>query len=230
MSTSRHPDESRVGLKTIEPTSGGVMVSKLVYRTFKSELDSHWVPQSCGPVLHLSKKLSKLQFRIGPHGQRGPVQEFVLPSARQVHTITHCCLSGSYRAMNLQRPVLNEVMLIWKINIKPFNKFWRKSFHKIQRQHLYVCIRFCFVWKLSQMKYMKIWKIWRNFKTCQKRYFRPIKKCLCNAYFDCHFEENLIRHLLPISPLLDAASDTNFFLQLMISQIKNIVSSTITNK
>ena len=37
-------------------TSGGVMVSKVDKQTYTSEFDSHWVPNSCGLVLHLSKK------------------------------------------------------------------------------------------------------------------------------------------------------------------------------
>ena len=36
------------------------MNSKLDYKTFTSELESHWMPHSYGLVLHLSKVLSKL--------------------------------------------------------------------------------------------------------------------------------------------------------------------------
>ena len=43
--------------------SGGVMVSMLDEQTYTSEFDSHWVPHSCGLVLHLSKKLSKLNLK-----------------------------------------------------------------------------------------------------------------------------------------------------------------------
>ncbi len=37
----------------------GVMVSKLDSQTYSSVFKSHWVPLSCGFVLHLSKKFNK---------------------------------------------------------------------------------------------------------------------------------------------------------------------------
>ena len=43
-------------------TSGGAMVSMLDEQTYTSEFNSHWVPNSCCLVLHLSKKLSKLAW------------------------------------------------------------------------------------------------------------------------------------------------------------------------
>ena len=58
-----HMDEQRQD-DQFEPTynsSGGVMVSMLDQQTYTSEFDSHWVSHSCGLVLHLSKKLSKLK-------------------------------------------------------------------------------------------------------------------------------------------------------------------------
>ncbi len=47
---------------TVLGTSSGVMVSKLDWQTYTSEFESHWVPHSYGLVLHLSKKLSKLNY------------------------------------------------------------------------------------------------------------------------------------------------------------------------
>ena len=41
----------------MQGTSGGVMFSKVDQQTYTSEFDSHWVPNSCGLVLHLSKSL-----------------------------------------------------------------------------------------------------------------------------------------------------------------------------
>ena len=40
--------------------SVGIMVSKLVWQTYGSELESHWVAHSFGLVPHLDRKLSKL--------------------------------------------------------------------------------------------------------------------------------------------------------------------------
>ena len=42
-----------------EGSWGGVIVSKLHKKTYTSEFESHWVPDSHGLVLRLSKKLSK---------------------------------------------------------------------------------------------------------------------------------------------------------------------------
>ena len=45
-------------------TAGGVIVSKLDEKIFKSEFKSHWEPYSYGLVPHLNKMLSKLlQYR-----------------------------------------------------------------------------------------------------------------------------------------------------------------------
>ena len=44
-------------LTVYKGTSGGVMVSMLDWQTYASECDSHWVPYSCGLVLHLSIRL-----------------------------------------------------------------------------------------------------------------------------------------------------------------------------
>ena len=41
------------------------MVSKVDWQTYTSELNPYWVPHSCGLVLHLSKKLSKLTLQRG---------------------------------------------------------------------------------------------------------------------------------------------------------------------
>ena len=51
-------------------TSVGVMVSKVDLQAFTSEFDSHWVPHSCGFVLHLSKKPSKLLLALMKHSRR----------------------------------------------------------------------------------------------------------------------------------------------------------------
>ena len=48
-------------MKNYLGTLVGAVASKLDQQTFISEFKSHWVPHSSGFVLHLSKKLYKLQ-------------------------------------------------------------------------------------------------------------------------------------------------------------------------